>query len=90
MRGAFLTGVIDPNLVETLIVLIPKGEPPTWLKEFHPISLYNVALKIVSKVLVNRLHPFLGVIIGHFQSSFIPGRSMMENAIIAQEVIHHM
>ena len=40
------------------IALIPKVANPQTLEEFRPISLCNVADKIVSKLLTNLLKPF--------------------------------
>jgi hypothetical protein len=87
---AFSTGVIDPKLAETLIVPIPKVDVPSTLKDFRPISLCNVLLKTISKVLVSRIRPFLDKFVGPLQSSFIPKRGTADNAIIAQEIVHYM
>lgn len=57
---------------------------------FRPISLCNVLLKIISKVLVHRICPHLDSIINPFQSNFIPKMGTTDNAIIAQEVVHQM
>nr|KYP71420.1 hypothetical protein KK1_010679 [Cajanus cajan] len=65
------------------MVLIPKVDHPVSLKEFRPISLCNVAWKVISKVLVARLRPFLQDVIGLFQGSFIPGRGTQDHSIIA-------
>lgn len=46
--------------------------------------------KIISKILVNRLRPILRGIVSPMQSSFIPGRGTMDNAIILQEAICQM
>lgn len=59
-------------------------------KEFRPINLCNVLFKLISKVLVNRVRPYLDSIIGPLQSSFIPNRGTGDNAIVAQEIVHHM
>ena len=82
VQSAFTLGFFDPRLAETLITLIPKGENPTHLRNFRPISLCNMACKVISKVLVNRLHPFLEDLIGPLQSSFIPHGSVTDNVII--------
>jgi hypothetical protein len=42
------------------------------------------------EVLVNKLRPFLDSLVGPLQSSFIPGRGTTDNALIAQEIIHHI
>lgn len=86
----FGTDDIDSGLVETMIVPIPKTDAPLSFNDFHPISLCNVLLKIISKLLVMRIRPFLNDFIGPLQSSFIPNRGTSNNAIIAQEIVHHM
>ena len=49
------TSHIDEGLTKTLIVPIPKVDSPTTLRDFRPISLCNVLLKVVSKVIMNKL-----------------------------------
>jgi len=87
---AFQSGTIDLKLTETLIVPIPKIDVLMSLKDFRPISLCNVMLKIISKVLVGRIRPHLNSLISPFQSSFIPKRGTADNAIIAHEIVHSM
>ena len=60
----------------TLIVLIPKIDKPEFTSQFRPIALCNVIYKIITKVIVNRIKPFLNEIISPYQSSFIPGRTI--------------
>jgi hypothetical protein len=87
---AFNDGFIDPTITEAILVLVPKIEAPSRFKEYRPISLCNVSIKIISKVLVNRLCPLLGNIIGPLQSSFIADRGTVKKAVIAQEVVNYM
>lgn len=47
-------------------------------------------MKLISKILVRRIRPFLEDFVGPLQSSFIPNRGTADNAIIAQEVVHYM
>lgn len=55
-----------------------------------PISLCNVLYKILSKVLVNRLKKDNGKLISIEQSTFIHEHSILGNALIADEILHHM
>ncbi|XP_016178572.1 uncharacterized protein LOC107621038 [Arachis ipaensis] len=90
VKRAFEGELMNAAIFDTLIVLIPKVEVPSSLRELRPISLCNVIYKIVTKVLVNRFRPFLSEIIGPLQGGFIPGRRMTENIIITQEIMHFM
>jgi hypothetical protein len=83
VRGYFPT-----SLNETNICLIPKCNNPSSMKDFRPISLCNVLYKVVSKLLANRLKLVLGKYISEEQSAFIEGRSIIDNALIAIEIIH--
>lgn len=56
----------------------------------RPIILCNTVHKIIAKVLVYRLRPFLGKLIGPYQSAFVPGRTIHDNILIAHEVLHAM
>ena len=75
-------------LNRTLIALIPKIQGPETLGSYRPISLCNSVYKIVTKITVTRLRPYLAKLISPLQTAFMPGRKGMDNAIIAQEVIH--
>jgi hypothetical protein len=88
VKQFFSDGIMPPGINETAIVLIPKGNNPEELKDFRPISLCNVIFKVISKCLVNRLRPILGEIISPEQSAFVPGRMIIDNAVIVFECIH--
>ncbi|GLU14892.1 hypothetical protein SLE2022_314330 [Rubroshorea leprosula] len=83
-------GCFDLALLKAHIVLIPKGDNPDTIQKFRPICLLNVAYKVLSKVLVNRLRPFLQQLIGPFQNSFLVGRCTTDNIILSQEAVHSM
>lgn len=79
-----------PSLCDALMVLIPKVQNPVKPAQFRPISLLNVQFKIATKMIVNRLKPILPDLISPSQASFIPGRQIIDNVVIVQEVLHSM
>lgn len=80
--------VVDLN--STFIALIPKVTPSTKVTEFWPISLCNVLHKFIAKVLTNHMKSILPLIISNNQSTFIPGRLITDNALVAYEALHTM
>ncbi|GLT44685.1 hypothetical protein SLA2020_185700 [Shorea laevis] len=63
---------------------------PEKLNQLRPISLCNVAVTAITKVIVNRLCPILVDILSPTQSSFIPGKGCHDNIIIVQETVHSL
>ncbi|XP_058770133.1 uncharacterized protein LOC131643821 [Vicia villosa] len=82
-RGYFPSSITDTN-----ICLIPKGNTPQSMKDYRPISLCNVVYKIVSKTLATRMKFLLDKCVAEEQSAFVEGRSILDNAMVAMEVIH--
>lgn len=83
-------GEVPDNLNDSLVVFIPKKKRPEMMGDLRPISLCNVMMKIVSKMLANRLKGLLPNIISETQSAFVSGRLITDNAIVALEINHWM
>ena len=77
-----------PNEINA-IALIPKIKDPKTMKDYKSISLCNVIYKIIFKTLANHLKPLISKCISPTQSAFIEGRSIMDNILIAYEIILH-
>lgn len=60
------------------------------MSDLRPISLCNVLVRILSKVMSNRLTMCLGLIISDRQSAFIERYLLTDNAMLAFEVNHYM
>jgi hypothetical protein len=53
-----LRGEVRP-LNSTFLSLIPKANWPSYFLDFQPIALCNLVYKIVTKIIVRRIRPFL-------------------------------
>lgn len=51
----FVNVVMPQTWGKTYIILIPKNEHPKFANDYHPISLFNVSYKIITKILANHL-----------------------------------
>ncbi|KAL9661679.1 hypothetical protein QQ045_026505 [Rhodiola kirilowii] len=84
----FRDGILEEGLNETMIVLIPNCKRPKRVEDFRPISLCNVIVKIVTKILANQLKAALPAVVSEAQNAFLPGRQISDNIILAHEVLH--
>ncbi|KAL0451451.1 UNVERIFIED_CONTAM: LINE-1 retrotransposable element O protein [Sesamum latifolium] len=82
----FVTGRLLKQVNSTLISLIPKVNNPTVVGEFRPISCCNVLYKIITKILVQRMRGILDMLVSPSQNAFVPGRSIGDNILLAQEL----
>lgn len=47
-------------------------------------------MKVVNKIIANRVKFITGDLMGECQMSFVPGRQVVENVVIVQELIHSL
>ncbi|GJY93449.1 putative RNA-directed DNA polymerase [Tanacetum coccineum] len=85
----FRNGNLLKELNHTIIALIPKVKSPTRVNDYRPISCCNVLFKCISKIIANRIKHSLKILISPNQSTFIPGRSITDNILLTQELMHN-
>ena len=76
------------SLNGSFIALIPKVEGPTKVNDFRPISLLNISMKILTKLLANRLQKVVQQIIHKNQYGFIQSRTIQDCLAWALEYLH--
>ncbi|KAL0284392.1 UNVERIFIED_CONTAM: putative mitochondrial protein [Sesamum angustifolium] len=84
-----LQTVVDIEIAEDLQRPYMETEPQS-LTQYRPISLCNVAYKIASKTIANRLKPWLDRIICPSQSTFVLGSLITDNMLLAFETKHFL
>ena len=85
----FTQGAIPGNVTKGVITLLKKGGRHVWegLDYYRPITLLNTKLKILARVLANRLQVVISDLIGPEQTYAVKGRSIQDNLHLICEVL---
>jgi hypothetical protein len=73
-----------------LISLIHKLKEANNIKQFRPIYLLGVDYKWFTKVLTMRLIVVADSIISKTQTTFLPGRNIVDGVVVLHETLHEM
>lgn len=66
------------SINSSYITLVPKKDNPETVNDFRPISLLNTSMKILTKLLSNRLQPFALKLVHENQYGFIKGKTIQD------------
>jgi hypothetical protein len=72
----------------SFITLVPKVNNPVGMNDFRPISLINCVIKIITKLLGNRLQSIVIPLVHKNQYCFIKSRTIQDCLTWAFEYIH--
>ena len=87
VQSVFQLGFLPKGINSTILALIPKKTVAQEMRDYRPIACCNVIYKVVSKIIANRLKLILPRIIAENQSAFVKGRLLMENVLLASELV---
>ena len=84
-------GILPKSFYEATITLIPKSDKDTMEKEnYVPMSLMNIVVKILNKILANLIEQNIKRIIHHNQVGFISRSQECFNICKSIKVIHQI
>lgn len=74
-------------LNKAAITLVPKKNGANRIRDYRPISVINTVIRLITKVLSNRLQPQLQLLVSNTQTAFVKGRSLIESFLVARELL---
>lgn len=77
------------SINNSYIVLIPKKDGPQRVANYMPISLLNSSIKVITKLLANRLQQPIKRLVHQNQYGFIKSRTIQDCLAWALEYIHN-
>lgn len=80
-------GFLDWRIKSTFISLVPEKEVVEEVKYLRPISLTGCIHKTISKVLAERLKPFLPSITSANQTASVKGKQILDSILVANECL---
>ena len=90
LREALSTGELSASQKQSVIRLIPKkNRDLAQVKNWRPISLMNVDVKILSKALNFRIEKYLAKITSKEQTAFVKGRLLQDNTSMIGQAIEY-
>jgi len=83
----YIDGKISDNQKHGMIICVPKKPRPTRPEDFRHLTLLNADLKLMSRILANRISPWLISILHPSQHCGIYGHSIFEAIATVREAI---
>ena len=85
----FFSGTVSLQAINnSFITLVPKNSNPVTPNDFRPISLLNSILKLITKLMADRLQALIIPLIHRNQYGFIKSRTIQDCIAWAFECIH--
>lgn len=90
LQLASLRGDCAKLINSAIIILLSRKQDAAMVSDFRPMSRMHSILKIFSKLLVNRLAPWLPTLFSKCQSAFVQKRCIHDNFMYVQNLIKEL
>ena len=84
----FNFGFLPTTTNSTILSLVPKFTGASQISDYRPIFCLYTLYKVISRLLVRRLKPILKDLILPNQTAFVEGRLLVENTVLASELVN--
>ncbi|XP_026417310.1 uncharacterized protein LOC113312789 [Papaver somniferum] len=81
---------IPKGLNSNFLVLLPKVDGAKTPSQFRPIGLRNVSFKIFTKLITNRMSVLMAKLISPQQATYVKGRIIQQQILLASELVNEM
>ena len=87
IQQSFIKGELSTSQKQAIIKLIKKKDrDKRFIKNWRPISLLNVDMKLISKVLASRLKSVISTIVNENQVTYVNNRFISESGRLISDV----
>lgn len=86
VKEFFLYGRLLKQINAATLTIIPKTPNPEGLTDYQPIACCTVLYKVITEVIAGR---FLSRIVSHVQSTFVLGRRITYNILLAHVLVRN-
>jgi hypothetical protein len=87
IQNAFKEGQTPQFLMHCHLVLTPKVEHPTKLRDFRPLSVCSVYYRLLSKLITKIIKSVLSSLILYTQITYLRGQSIHDSIFLMKEVL---
>ena len=88
IQQSFIAGELSTSQKQAFIKLIEKKDrDKTFIKNWRPISLLNVDMKLISKVLASRLTSVISSIVNENQVAYVNNRFISEKGRLISDIL---
>jgi hypothetical protein len=89
MNQMYMDGTILESQKHGIIVCVPKTHKPTSPEDYRPLTLMNADLKLLSRIIANRLRPWLNDLLHPSQYCGVHSNNILGALVAIWETIAH-
>lgn len=87
MKQMFVDGIITENQKRGVLVCLPKKPGATNLEDYRPLSLFNTNYKLLTRIIVNRIRPWMPDILRPSKHCSREGSTILEAVAAMRNVV---